>query len=133
VLPPRRGCCRAPGRAASRLCLRPAALGAAATDPRRTADRLSARYVVAVAARIVREVGVLARRADAAGRRLPTLAIDTEIRFRSPDERAAFTRELGAAVTALAARYHDAGAPGGRPHRLLVAAHPIPTPEELLP
>ena len=79
----------------------------------------------------MREVAELARRAERDDKRLAALAIHTEIRFRSPDERAAFTRELGAAVTALAARYHDAGAPGGRPHRLLVAADPIPTPEEL--
>jgi DNA-binding transcriptional ArsR family regulator len=110
----------------------PAVLGAAATDPRRTADRLSARYVVALAARIVREVGALARRADAAGRRLPTLAIDTEIRFRSAADRAAFGDDLARAVTALVARYHDASAPDGRDHRLVVAAHPLPdpTPEE---
>ncbi len=108
----------------------PGALGAASSDPGR-ADRLSARYLIALAGRVVREVAELARRAERDDKRLAALAIDTEIRFRSPDERAAFTRELGAAVTALAARYHDAGAPGGRPHRLLVAAHPIPTPEEL--
>ena len=62
----------------------PGALGESAADPARSADRLSARYLVALAARIVREVGDLARRADADGKRLPTLAIDTEIGFRAP-------------------------------------------------
>ena len=47
------------------------------------------------------EVGGLARRADAAGKRLPTLAIDTEIRFRSAEDRAAFAEELTAAVVDL--------------------------------
>ncbi|HWV85745.1 MAG TPA: helix-turn-helix domain-containing protein, partial [Capillimicrobium sp.] len=42
----------------------PAALGEAASDPGRTADRLSAGYLVALAARAVREVGELARRAQ---------------------------------------------------------------------
>jgi DNA-binding transcriptional ArsR family regulator len=101
----------------------PAALGAAASDPERSADRLSARYLIALAARVVREVGQLARGAEQAGKRLPTLAIDTEIGFRSAAERAAFTDELAAAVTALAARYHDAA---GRRHRVIVAAHPVP-------
>jgi DNA-binding transcriptional ArsR family regulator len=101
----------------------PGALGDAASDPARTSDRLSARYLIALAARIVREVGGLARRAEAAGGRLATLAIDTEIGFRSPEERAAFADDLTAAVTALVSRYHD---PGGRPHRLMVAAHPRP-------
>lgn len=101
----------------------PAMLGDSAADPGRT-DRLSAQFLVALAARIVTEVGELARRARSAERALATLAIDTEIRFASASERAAFTRELGAAVTSLAARYHDETAPGGRWHRLVVAAHP---------
>jgi hypothetical protein len=75
---------------------------------------------------MVREVGDLARRADTAGKRLPTLAIDTEIGFRSAAERAAFTEELTAAVTSLAARYHD---DSGRRHRLVIASHPTPKEE----
>jgi len=104
----------------------PAALADAASDPARASDRLSARYLVALAARVVREVADLARRADATGRTLPTLAIDTDIRFRSPAERAAFTDDLADAVTRLVARYHDEQAADGRTHRLLVAAHPLP-------
>jgi len=114
--------------------LSPAALGANAADPART-DRLSTRYLIAVAARLVREVADLARRADSAGRSLPTLAIDTELRFASATDRAAFTAELTQAVAQLAARYHDETADGGRWHRLVVAAHPHPahtraTPQE---
>jgi DNA-binding transcriptional ArsR family regulator len=104
----------------------PAALADAASDPERSSDRLSARYLVALAARVVREVGDLARRADEAGKTLPTLALDAEIRFRSPAERAAFADDLADAVTRLVARYHDERAEGGRTHRLLVAAHPLP-------
>lgn len=104
----------------------PGAMGPAAADPRRRADRLSAGYVIALAARAIREVSGLLRGAEAAGKNLATLSIDTEIRFRSPAERAAFTGELTRAVAALAARYHDEQAPGGRPHRLVVMAHPIP-------
>jgi predicted ArsR family transcriptional regulator len=103
----------------------PAALGPVAVDPARTTDRLSASYLIALAARAVREVSDLVRRATAAGRRLATLSIDTEIRFRSAEERAAFTRELTQAVTQLAAKYHDPATPGGRPHRLVVVAHPL--------
>ena len=104
----------------------PAALGEAATDPARTRDRLSARYVIALAARVVREVAALARRADEAEKRLATLALDSEIRFRSAAERADFTRELTDAVTDLVSRYHGESAPGGRPYRLVVVAHPLP-------
>jgi DNA-binding transcriptional ArsR family regulator len=105
----------------------PGALGAAGNDPARARDRLSARYLVALAARMVREVGEMARRADVAGKRLPTLAIDTEIGLRSAADRAAFTDELTAAVTSLVSRYHD---DAGRKHRLVVASHPTPKEKE---
>jgi DNA-binding transcriptional ArsR family regulator len=101
----------------------PAALGAAAADPARTADRLSAQYLIALAARVVREVGALARRADAEDKRLATLALDAEIRFRSAADRAAFTRDLAEAVTTLVSRYHDES---GRRHRVIVGAHALP-------
>jgi DNA-binding transcriptional ArsR family regulator len=101
----------------------PAALGEKAVDPDEEPDRLSARYLIALGGRLVREVGRLARLADATGKRLPTMAIDTEIRFRSAEDRAAFADELTAAVLDLAARYHH---DDGRPHRLVVAAHPKP-------
>ncbi|HEX6422429.1 MAG TPA: helix-turn-helix domain-containing protein [Acidimicrobiales bacterium] len=108
---------------AATYVISPAALAEAAVDPDQAADRFSARYLIALAGRLVREVGGLARRADAAGARLPTLSIDTEIRFRSAEDRAAFADELTAAVLELAARYHH---DDGRPHRLVVAAHPTP-------
>jgi len=104
----------------------PVALGAAGADPGRTADRLSASYLVALAARVIREVGGLVRAARDTGKRLPTLSLDTEIRFRSAAERAAFSKELLSAVATLAAKYHDETAQVGRPHRLLVLAHPLP-------
>jgi DNA-binding transcriptional ArsR family regulator len=110
---------------ASSYVVSPGALGDAAGDPRRTVDRLSARYLVALAARMVREVADLARRADAAGQALPTLAVDTEIRFRDAGARAAFADDLAAAVMALAARHHDPSAADGRTHRLVVAVHPL--------
>ena len=110
----------------------PAALGRAGADPART-DRLSTRYLIAVAARLVAEVGLLARRAEASGRPLATLTLDAEIRFASAEDRAAFTAELTDTVTSLAARYHDETAPGGRPHRLVIAAHPLPTAQPRRP
>lgn len=104
----------------------PGAMGAVATDPGRTADRLSAGYLIALAARIMREVSDLLTRARKAGKRLATLSLDSEVRFRSPQERAEFSRELTAMVAGLVARYHDVSAPGGRRHRLVIVAHPLP-------
>ena len=108
----------------------PTALGPVAADPIREVDRLSASYLVALGARVVREVGDLLRRANATGKRLATLAVDTEVRFRSATDRAAFSQELTEAITQLVAKYHDASAPGGRLHRLVIVAHPLPQKSE---
>lgn len=104
----------------------PSALGSAAIDPDREVDRLSASYLIALGARVIREVAALVRRAREGGKRLATLAVDTEVRFRSASERAAFAAELTEAIASLVSKYHDASAPGGRAHRLVVVAHPLP-------
>ncbi len=96
--------------------LSPATLGAAAPDPSRSPDRLSARWLIAVAARTVREVGELVAGATRAGRRLATFTLDGEVRFASAADRDAFAEELATAVTTLVGRYHDDNAPGGRLH-----------------
>src|SRR6202012_3237729 len=99
--------------------------------PDRSPDPLSARWLLALAARLLREVGELVRGARAAGKPLATFAIDGEVRFASAADRAAFAEELGLAVRELAARYHDEKAPGGRRHRIVVALHPsLKSPEE---
>lgn len=107
-----------------------AALGPLASDPARSNDRLSASYLVALAARIVREVGELSQRARKTDKRLATLSLDLVIRFKSPADRAAFTSGLTSAITSLAARYHDGDAPGGRPHRLVVGSYPAPDEQQ---
>jgi DNA-binding transcriptional ArsR family regulator len=113
---------------ASSYMVSPAAMGPVGVDPARNADRLSASYLIALAARIVREVSGLLHRSEELDKRLPTLSIDTVIRFRSPVDRAVFSKDLAEAVAALAGRYHDESAPGGRPHRLVVVAHPLSQP-----
>lgn len=123
---PRRGLTERVFRAsAATYVVSPGAVGAVAVDPLRT-DRLSSSYLVALAARLVREVAAQGRRVEAAGRTLPTLAIDADIRFATPADRAAFTAGLADAMTTLAGRYHDETAAAGRWYRLVVAAHPRP-------
>src|SRR6187431_1174090 len=68
---------------ASSYVVSPGALGPVAADPTREIDRLSASYLIALGARVVREVADLVARAKKTGKRLATLAVDTEIRFRS--------------------------------------------------
>ena len=118
---------------AASYLISPAALSSAAPDPRRFSDRFSAFWLLALAARLVQEMGQLIAGAATAQQKLPTFAIDGEITFRSAAERAAFAEELGVAVAGLVKKYHDGGrgisgpgasAGGGRKHRLVVALHP---------
>jgi DNA-binding transcriptional ArsR family regulator len=108
----------------------PAALNGVQPDPSRSPDRLSARWLIALAARLVREVGQLLAGATKAHKRLATFGMDGEVRFASSADRAAFAEELAAAVTRLIARYHDERAPAGRDHRVIVAVHPSVKPEQ---
>ncbi|MCA1674443.1 MAG: helix-turn-helix domain-containing protein [Actinobacteria bacterium] len=109
---------------AASYVISPTALAAVAPDPARSPDRLSARWLLAVAARLVRDVGALIAGAAKARKRLATFALDGEVRFASAADRAAFAEELASAVTALVGKYHDEMAEGGRAHRVVVAVHP---------
>ena len=109
---------------ASSYVISPLALAAVQPDPARAPDRLSARWLLAVAAKLVQDVGALISGAEKAHKRVATFAIDGEVRFASAADRAAFAEELAHAVTRLVAKYHDDAASSGRPHRIVVALHP---------
>jgi DNA-binding transcriptional ArsR family regulator len=109
---------------AASYVISPTALADIAPDPDRQPDQLSARWLLALATRLVREVGALITGANAARRRLATFAVDAEVRFATAADRAAFAEELGESVKDLVARYHDEKAEGGRAHRLIIALHP---------
>ncbi|MCI2421938.1 helix-turn-helix domain-containing protein [Saccharopolyspora sp. K220] len=108
----------------------PSACGPVAPDPSRSPDRLSAQWLLAVAARLVQDVGALIGAGAKAGKRVATFAIDGEIRFASAAERAAFAQELSDAVAGLVAKYHDESAARGRGHRLVVGLHPSMSPAQ---
>ncbi|PPK64890.1 helix-turn-helix domain-containing protein [Actinokineospora auranticolor] len=109
---------------AASYVISPAALSAVEPDPARAPDQLSARWLLALAARLVRELGRLIAGATAANQRLATYAIDSELTFATAADRAAFAGELQEAVADLVRRHHAEDAPGGRKHRLVVALHP---------
>ena len=109
---------------AASYVISPAALSAVEPDPGRAPDRVSAAWLLAVASRLVRDVGELIGGAARARQRVATFALDGEVRFASAAERAAFAEELAGVVAGLVARYHDPHAPRGRDHRLVVALHP---------
>jgi len=49
------------------------------------------------------------------------------VRFASAKDRAPFAVKQADAANGLVAKYHDEAACGGRPHRFVVALHPIIT------
>jgi DNA-binding transcriptional ArsR family regulator len=109
---------------ATSYVISPTALAAVQPDPSRSPDRLSARWLLAVAGRLVRDVGALISGGAKANQRVATFAIDGEVRFATAADRAAFADELSSAVAALVSKYHDEAAEGGRDHRIVVAVHP---------
>jgi DNA-binding transcriptional ArsR family regulator len=114
---------------AASYVISPAALAAVQPDPAHSPDRLSALWLLAVAARLVRDVGALITGAAKARKRVATFAMDGEVRFASAADRAGFAEELANAVGTLVAKYHDETAERGREHRLIVAIHPSVKPE----
>ncbi len=126
----RRGCVERRLRATARAYLiSPALLGSLTAEPEQVRDRFSSTYLLAVASRLIREVTTLRRRAARTRHKLPTLTMQTDVRFRSPAERTAFAEELAEAMARLAARYHD-DAPGSRAFRFVVGGHPVITTRE---
>ncbi len=102
----------------------PEVLGSLGRPPSEQQDRFSAGYLIATAGRMLRELSEHVAGAAAARRRVATLTLESEIRFASAENRTAFAEELSTAVARIAAKYHDAKAPGGRTFRLMVGAYP---------
>jgi DNA-binding transcriptional ArsR family regulator len=109
---------------AAAYVISPAALGELAADLRDVGDRFSAGYLLALAARVIRDVASLVQRATAAGKRLATFSLETRVRFASPAEQHAFVDELTSAVASLVAKYHDGGATDGRSFRFVIGGYP---------
>ncbi len=112
---------------AASYVISPAALASIQPDPSRSPDRLSAFWLLALAARLLREVGTLLMGSAKAHQRVATFAMDGEVRFATAADRAAFAEELAATVTSLVGRYHDGTSEQGRTHRVVVAIHPSVT------
>lgn len=108
----------------------PAALGALAADPARVTDRVSAAYLIAVAARAIQELADLRQRAEHTGKKVPTLTIETDVRFANAAAQHAFAEELARDVARVVAKYHDENAAGGRRFRVVLGSYPVPRPKE---
>lgn len=110
---------------ARRFVVDPGALGELGATGPEAGDRFSATYLVALAARSIREVAALRERAESTGRRLATASLSAEVRLADPSDFRALVEEVSAAVGEIVARYHtEAGA--GRTFRLVAATYPAP-------
>jgi DNA-binding transcriptional ArsR family regulator len=128
---PRRGLNERVVRATARsFVISPEMMAGVEPDPARLRDRFSWAYLVAAAAKIVRDLGILRSRADRAGKPLATFTLETEVRFATAADRDAFTRELAERVAELSVRYHDERAPRGRLFRFVLGAYPAITKNE---
>ncbi len=102
----------------------PRALGVMGVEAGPIRDRFSSAYLIAAASRTIGDVGELRERARAAGRQLPTLTLEGEVRFGSGEEQRAFADELTDTFAALVAKYHDGAAERGRRFRIVISGHP---------
>src|SRR3954452_16210457 len=111
-------------RTATSYAIAPKTLGGVAVDPRTVADAFSSAYLSAVACRPLNDLAPLGRAAPARGKRVPTLTLETDVRFATPADQRRFADELTTALSALAAKYHDAEAPLGRTFRVFACGYP---------
>ena len=115
-------------RTATSYAIAPKALGDAAVDTRTVGDAFSSAYLSAVAGRALNDLAALGRAATARGKRVPTMTLETDVRFATPADQRRFAEELTAAVTELAAKYHHPGASKGRTFRVFACGYPAVPP-----
>ena len=120
-------------RTATSYAIAPKAMGGVAVDTRTVGDAFSSTYLSAVAGRALNDLAALGRAATARGKRVPTITLETEVRFATPADQRQFAGELAAAVTTLAAKYHHPGATKGRTFRVFACGYPAVPPRPTEP
>jgi DNA-binding transcriptional ArsR family regulator len=111
-------------RTATSYAIAPKTLGGVAVDTQTVADVFSSAYLSAVAGRALNDLAALGRAAAARGKRVPTITLETAVRFATPGDQRRFADELTAALNTLAARYHQPDAVQGRTFRVFACGYP---------
>jgi predicted ArsR family transcriptional regulator len=111
-------------RTATSYAVAPKMLGGVAVDAQTVGDAFSSAYLSAVAGRALNDLAALGRAATARSKRVPTMTIETTVRFASPSDQQRFAEELANALTTLAAKYHQPGASPGRTFRVFACGYP---------
>ena len=111
-------------RTATSYAIAPKTLGGVAVNSRVFGDAFSSAYLTAVAGRALNDLAALNRAAAARGKRVPTLTLETLVRFATPADQRRFADELTRAFAALAAKYHHPDEPQGRTFRVFACGYP---------
>lgn len=111
-------------RTATSYAIAPKTLGGVAVDPRTVADAFSSAYLATVAGRALNDLAALNQAAAARGKRVPTLTLETDVRFATPADQRRFADELTTAFATLAAKYHHPAEPQGRTFRVFACGYP---------
>lgn len=111
-------------RTATSYAIAPKTLGGVAVDPQTVIDTFSSAYLSAVAGRALNDLAALGRAAAASGKRLPTLTVETAVRFATPADQRRFADDLAKALARLSAKYHQPDAPQGRTFRVFACGYP---------
>jgi hypothetical protein len=109
---------------ATHFFLGPHVLGPIALDPAMAQDQLSSTYLISAAYRAMLDVSELQQRARSAEEKLPTLTLEAEVAFESPEQQMAFAQELTAFVKTLSAKYGASNTASARRFRIVAVAHP---------
>jgi hypothetical protein len=101
-------------------------------DPRRVDDgeRQSVAYLLTLAARMQKEIGHAWRESQKQEKRVPVLALDSEIAFSSPEQRALFADALASAIARVIAEHTSptnthSGGRSARTYRLALGCYPV--------
>lgn len=114
---------------AKAYALAPQVLGPLGVDPETIRDRFSLEFLAALAQRATGELATLSAKAKEHAGRVPSMAVETSLSFRSMQERAAFAKELSNEIARLTARYHDPESSDTDTYRFVLIAHPVPRAE----
>lgn len=112
--------------------LSPELLGRLGVPREQAEDAFSAGTLLGLMSLAQAEAGRASREAAAAGKRLATMSLHSELRFESAEQRARFAEHLRLAIVDVVGRYAspyalaDGAAGSGRPYRLVVGCYPIP-------
>ena len=112
--------------------LAPDVIGEVRPDVGGNADHASAAHLAALCARAQSEIAQIMQSANAAGLRVRTMSMCSDVRFQSAEQRAEFTQELLDAVSDVVARFSspfataDHAAAPGRPFRVVLGCYPVP-------